>query len=297
MQKGFFDWRDSLKIGFIGAGKVGIAFGLYLKNQGFEIYGYFSRTFVSAKKAAKITGSKAILNVKELPENIDLLFITTSDDAINKVCNDLVEENLLSEGKILIHMSGASSSKLLKKAKEVGCFIYSMHPLQAFADIEKAVSDLKDTYFSIEGDEEKLHVLEDILKTLGNPYFKLTDDQKSMYHLTACVVSNYLVTLMDYGGSLLSTIGINEKEGYKALLPLIEGTIHNIHHLGTKNALTGPIARGDVGTIKKHIEALKEHEAALAFYKVMGLKTIELAEKKNKNKNFEILKNTLKEVE
>ncbi|MCT4620996.1 MAG: DUF2520 domain-containing protein [Marinisporobacter sp.] len=286
-----------MKIGFIGAGKVGIAFGLYLKNHEFEIYGYYSRTSLSAEKAAKVTGSKAILNVKELVENTDILFITTSDDAINKVCNDLVEKNLLSEGKILVHMSGASSSKILKKAKAAGCFIYSMHPLQAFADIEKAVENLKNTYFSIEGDEEKLHVLENMLKTIGNPYFKLTDDQKSIYHLTACVVSNYLVTLMDYGVSLFRSIGINEKEGYKALLPLIEGTIKNIDHLGTKNALTGPIARGDVGTIKKHIEALKDHEDALDFYKIMGLKTIELAEKKNENKKFENLKNTLKEVE
>ncbi|QZY54870.1 Rossmann-like and DUF2520 domain-containing protein [Crassaminicella profunda] len=295
-----------MKIGFIGAGKVGTSFGIYLKNQGFEIYGYFSKTFSSAEKSAKLTGSKAVLDETDLVKSTDILFITTSDDAITKVCDDLVERNVLSEGKILVHMSGASSSNILKRAKKSGCFIYSMHPLQAFADIEKAVDDLKGTYFSIEGDKEKLHVLEDMLKKLGNPYFKLTAEQKSIYHVTACVVSNYLVTLMDYGLYLFDTIGIDKREGYKALLPLIEGTIKNINGLGTKDALTGPIVRGDVGTVKKHIEELKNLEhlgtvkqniGVLDFYKIMGVKTLELAKKKDENKDFEELKNILKEVE
>ncbi|QXM07091.1 Rossmann-like and DUF2520 domain-containing protein [Crassaminicella indica] len=286
-----------MKIGFVGAGKVGCAFGTYLKKHGFEIYGYFSKTFASAERAARLTESKAVLDLAELVKNIDILFITTSDDAIKKVCDYLVEKKLLSEGKILVHMSGAASSNILKNAKEAGCFIYSLHPLQAFADIQKAVDDLKNTFFSIEGDEEKLHVLENILKTLGNPYFKLTDNQKSIYHMAACVVSNYLVTLMDYGLSLFASIGIDERQGYKALYPLIEGTIKNIDRLGTKEALTGPIARGDVGTIKNHIAALKDNVEALDFYKFMALKTIELAKNKDENKDLKDLENILKEVE
>ncbi|WP_168198198.1 Rossmann-like and DUF2520 domain-containing protein [Crassaminicella thermophila] len=288
-----------MKIGFIGAGKVGTAFGIYLKNNGFEVCGYYSKTFASAQQAAMLTNSKAVVCVDEIVNTSEILFITTSDDAIEKVCNDLAQKNLLHKGQIIVHMSGAASSNILREAKKKGCFIYSMHPLQAFADIEKAVEDLKSTVFSIEGDQEKFEVMENILKKLGNTYFKLTQEQKSIYHMTACVVSNYLVTLMDYGLSLFLSIGIDEEEGYKALYPLIEGTIKNIYNLGTKNALTGPIARGDIGTVQKHIEALKNIKPdCLEFYKFLGLKTAELAEKKdiNNKEKLEELKNILKEV-
>ncbi|TCO77458.1 Rossmann-like and DUF2520 domain-containing protein [Marinisporobacter balticus] len=289
-----------MKIGFIGAGKVGTAFGIYLKNKGFHIHGYFSKTLSSAQKAAKLTDSVAVIDVNELIKHIDILFITTKDDVVESVCNNLVEKRNLSKGKILVHMSGASSSNILKKAKEVGCYIYSLHPLQAFAEVQKSVEDLENTVFSIEGDIEKIEVMENILKTLGNHYFKLTAEQKGIYHATACVVSNYLVTLMDYGLSLFSSIGIDEKEGYKALYPLIEGTIKNIDHLGTKNALTGPIARGDIGTIENHMKVIKNIKPQdLTFYKMVGLKTVELAEKQtssDKNK-LEHLKNILKEVD
>lgn len=289
-----------MKIGFIGAGKVACAFGKYLVENGFDVYGYYNRTYEKAQEAAKYTNSKAIAHMDKLVRSIDILFVTTGDDSISQVCNQLVEENLLSRGQIIVHMSGAASSNVLEEAKKNGCFIYSLHPLQAFADIEKAVKDLKGTVFSIEGDEEKFEVMEGLLKKLGNDYFKLTTEQKSIYHATACAVSNYLVTLMDYGVSLFASIGIDEKDGYKALYPLIEGTVKNIYNLGTVDALTGPIARGDLGTIQKHIDALKNNKKDdLDFYKFMGLKTVELAKKKGTIKREEgnNLKNILRGVD
>jgi len=274
-----------MKIAFIGAGKVGTAFGMYLKNNGFDVQGYLSRRVESSKRAAEFTNSKYFTDIKELSQ-FDILFITTNDDEISKVSKRLVEESVLKPNQILIHMSGASSSELLEDAKKCGCFTFSLHPLQAFADIEKAVRDLSNTVFSIEGDAEKISVIEDILKKLGNKYFKINKDQKSIYHAVACVVSNYLVTLMEYGLNLFTTIGIDKDEGYKALLPLIEGTINNIYKLGTEEALTGPIARGDAQTIRSHIKSINNIcPENLELYKEMGLKTIELAQK-NKLKDI-----------
>lgn len=288
-----------MEIGFIGAGKVGTAFGMYLKDNNFEIYGYYSRTFESAQKAANLTESKAEKRLNNIVNNSDILFITTSDNEIPKVCNRLVEENLLDKGKILIHMSGASSSKILDKAKEKECYIYSLHPLQSFADTNKAINDLETTVFSLEGDEEKINIIEDVLRKTGNTYFKINAEQKAMYHATASVVSNYLVGLIDYGLSLFESIGIDKEDGYKALYPLIEGSIKNIYDLGTIKALTGPIVRGDTETITKHIETIKKNNPNdLELYKIMGLKTLDLAQKeklKDKEKIKE-LKNILKEV-
>ncbi|PAB61120.1 Rossmann-like and DUF2520 domain-containing protein [Anaeromicrobium sediminis] len=299
MERVFLIGCDYVKIGFIGAGKVGTAFGMYLKSKGFNIFGYYSKTLESAEKAASLTNSKVSTELNELIKNIDIIFITTTDDKIQQVCNGLVEKNLLSKGQIIVHMSGAHSSRILEKAKLKACFVYSLHPLQSFAQVEKAVEDLNETVFSIEGDEEKIEIIESILKGTGNKYFKLNSEQKSLYHATACVVSNYLVTLMDYGLSIFESIGIDKMEGYGALFPLIEGTINNIHNLGTEKALTGPIARGDIETIKSHISSFKKiNKDSLEIYKLMGLKTVDLAQKGKLKDNQKIkdLKKILKEV-
>lgn len=288
-----------MKIGFIGAGKVGTSFGIYLKLHKQIIHGYYSRSYESAQKAAELTDSKAEKEIEKLVDNSDIIIISTNDNEIPKVCNVLVDEDFLKEGKILIHMSGAASSKILKRVKEKKCYIYSLHPLQAFADVNKAVKDLKDTVFSLEGDEEKMSIIEDILNSTGNNYFKIASEQKEIYHATACVVSNYLVTLIDYGLSLFQAIGINKDEGYKALYPLIEGSIKNIYQLGTAKALTGPIARGDNETITKHITALnKILPDSLKLYNLLGLKTLDLAsEEKLKDKEKIIkLENILRGV-
>ncbi|WP_183108732.1 Rossmann-like and DUF2520 domain-containing protein [Thermohalobacter berrensis] len=281
-----------MHIGFIGAGKVGTAFGIYLSKKCFKVTGYYSKTFESAIKASKLTKSTPYKKLSNLCCNCDIIFITTNDDEIEKVCERLVQENILTKGQIIIHMSGASSSKTLNKAKTKGCFIYSLHPLQSFADIDKAVTDLENTFFTVEGDKERIDVIENILKKLGNEYFVLSSEQKSIYHATACVVSNYLVTLIDYGLTLFDTIGMEKDKGFRALYPLIEGTIKNIYNLGPEKALTGPIARGDVDTIKKHIESLSLYAPdKVDFYKILGKKTLELAEKnklKDKNKIKEL---------
>lgn len=286
-----------MNIGFIGAGKVGTAFGKYLSNNGFNVEGYYSKREKSAQNAAKYCNSRAYVNLKDLTQKVDIIFITTNDDEIEKVADKLAENNILSTGQIIVHMSGASSSEILKSTKARGCFTYSLHPLQAFADIEKSVIDLKDTVFSIEGDEEKIHVFEEILENTGNRYFKISKDQKSIYHATACVVSNYLVTLMDYGLSLFEAIGIKGEDGYKALYPLIDGTVKNIYNLGTKKALTGPIARCDVETIENHIKSIdKIAQDKLDFYKLMGDMTLELAKRDrlNDNEKIEELQNILR---
>lgn len=286
-----------MNIGFIGAGKVGTAFGKYLSNNGFNVKGYYSRSEKSAQNAARFCNSRVYSSINELTHSADIILITTNDDEIAKIVEKLTKENILSTGQIVVHMSGASSSEILKAVKEKGCFTYSLHPLQAFADIEKAVMDLENTVFSIEGDKEKIHILEEILKATGNKYFKITKEQKSIYHAGACVVSNYLVTLMDWGLSLFESIGIKSDDGYKALYPLIEGTIKNIHKLGPEKALTGPIARGDVETVENHIKSIKNTvQDKMDFYRLMGNMTLELAKKDrlNDNKKIKELQNILR---
>ncbi len=286
-----------LKVSFIGAGKVGTAFGLYLSRKGFPVNGYYSKSFESAKKASYLTKSTPYESLSNMIEVSDIIFITTNDDAIKHVVNQLSQENILKKGQIIVHMSGSQLCTILDSLEKFGCFIYSMHPLQSFADVENSLQKLESTVFAIEGSNEKISVLESILEKTGNKYFIIDSRVKGIYHAGACVISNYLVTLMDFGLSFFNAVGIDEKDAFEAVYPLIEGTIENIKDLGCKKALTGPISRGDISTIQNHLKAIEVSiPDKLSFYKAMALMTLDLSEKVP-SEDKEKIKNTLQGVD
>ncbi len=278
-----------MRIGFIGAGKVATPFGRYLHKGGMTISGYFDRHVDKVAYACGHTKSQAFKNIVETAIHSDIILITTQDDKIAAACRQLCEQKSISPRHLVGHMSGAHSSRILGEAKNLGATVFSLHPLQAFADEEKSLTDLPNTYFSLESEETGPDPVIKILSRMGNPYFKLSPEVKSLYHLSACVVSNYLVTLMASGLDALEKSGIDPQQGFTAMRPLIQGTLSNIARMGPAKALTGPVARGDAGTIEQHIKALQspEFDDLRSFYAFMGLKTLELASKetlKNQDK-------------
>jgi predicted short-subunit dehydrogenase-like oxidoreductase (DUF2520 family) len=267
-----------MKIGFIGAGCVGTSFGIYLKQRGFDLRGYYSRTAESAEKAARLSGSRCYPDQRTLLDDIDILFITTNDTQIQVICDSLAKNGFLRRDQLIVHMSGALSSRILQSAKEKGCCTYSLHPLQSFADKAKAFSSLPETVFSLEGDMERRSILEDMLVRLGNPHFSIDAEQKALYHAATCICSNFLTALIEEALQFFTAAGISREEGLHALLPLIHGTIDNIAQSGTENALTGPIARGDVDTVRQHLQSIQQVlPDKVEFYKLMANSTLTLA--------------------
>ncbi len=267
-----------MKIGFIGAGKVGTAFGVYLKFKGFDISGYYSRSAASSIKAAGLTGSTHFTDLAMLSGESDIIFITTADGEIKAVCDLLALKGVLRKGQIIAHMSGALSSEVLKSARDNDCWVYSLHPIQSIVDLENALKSLPTTYFTIEGDVENDSQLEELVAKAGNRCFRIAPQDKVLYHAAACVFSNYLVALVDEGLQYLRSIGINEHEGFSAMLPLVMGTLANIEQLGTDSALTGPISRGDISTIAAHLENIQLHlPQSLELYQAMARKTLQVA--------------------
>lgn len=287
-----------MNIGFIGAGRVGTGFGLYLKESGEQLSGYYSRSIGSARNAANLTGSSAYESLENLVRHTDILLITTPDSCIAQVCNDLCRAGLVRKGLFIGHMSGSFPSSILIEARKKGAHIFSLHPLLSFGPAKQAVLELKTAVFSLEGDfispgesgesEEDsregaaLKVIEDLLGRLKNTYLFLKPEQKAIYHICACIVSNFLYTLMDEGLSLFEKIGVDRETAFKAVLPLVYSSLQNIKDLGTAGGLTGPIARGDVNTIENHLKALDKagFEEQKKFYTFMAEKTAALAGKK-----------------
>jgi predicted short-subunit dehydrogenase-like oxidoreductase (DUF2520 family) len=269
-------------IGFIGAGKVATAFGRYLHGHGVTVSGYFDRHVEKSERASNATRSRAYPDAATLASHSDIVLITTRDDQIADVCSDLCRQNKINAHHLVGHMSGAHTSRILDDAQRMGAAVFSLHPLQAFADENKALTELPHTFFSLEGEGERLQPVRQILEQTGNRFFSISSENKCLYHLSACILSNYLVTLMDSGLAALGKSGIDPAEGFQAMRPLIEGTLSNIARMGTAKALTGPIARGDAGTIRQHLQALKGSGLAdiEALYRQMGLQTLKLASRK-----------------
>ncbi len=268
-----------MRIGFVGAGKVATAFGRYLHGHGVTIAGYYDHHPEKREHAARTTGGRSCRDGAEVAALSDVVLITTRDDQIQGACEALCRQQAIQARHRVGHMSGAHASLILEAAARSGAAIFSLHPLQAFAQEEKALADLPHTWFSLEGEDARLSDIEALMTRIGNRCLRLQPQGKPLYHLAACILSNYLVTLMACGIDALEKSGIPPMEGFQAMRPLIEGTIANIAQLGPARALTGPIARGDRSTVIHHLEALAAagQGGLQTFYAFMGLKTLDLA--------------------
>lgn len=271
-----------MKIGFIGAGKVGISFAKFLCNNGLEISGFYNRTKAHVKKAVDFTQTKEYTTPDKLVVDSDVIFITVSDDAIEEVLNNSIDTLDELSSKAFVHMSGAHSSIILKAAYIKGATVYSLHPLQSVSDIEMAVEQFSKSYFSIESYNGEIgEHLEEILDKLSH-WFEISTEHKPIYHMAACVFSNYLVTLMSFGLDLMDSIGVSEKEAFSAMTPLIMGTLSNIQANGINESLTGPLSRGDKETIKMHLETYRMHNKKYeVLYRVLGSNTLDFVLKNN----------------
>jgi predicted short-subunit dehydrogenase-like oxidoreductase (DUF2520 family) len=260
------------KIGFIGAGKVGTALAVQLNGKGYPIVAVASRTLASSQKLADTVPScKAYEKVQQIADIADLIFITTPDDAIEPVAAKIKWH----KGNLVVHCSGAGSLDILESAKQTGAQVGAIHPLQSFANVEQAIKNIPGSTFAIEGDGPIVDLLTEIAEALDGKAIKLGAGNKVLYHAAAVMACNYLVTLMKLSTDIWQGFGVDSNEAIQALAPLVQGTVNNLINIGLPNSLTGPIARGDTGTIQKHIDAFKEKSPELLkMYCELGLQTI-----------------------
>ena len=269
-----------IKIGFIGAGTVGTALAVRLAEKGYPVIAVASRSKSSADKlAASVPGCRAHDKKQAVADVADLVFITTPDDAIVQVASELKWHS----GQSVIHCSGAHSLDVLEPVKRDGAQAGAFHPLQTFANVAHAIKNIPGSTFALEAEGELLETLKKMAQDLDGTWVKLGAGDKVLYHAAAVIACNYLVTLMKISTDLWQTFDVSTPEATKALLPLLRGTLNNLENIGLPNCLTGPIARGDLGTIRKHLEALeKSAPALLSAYRELGLQTIPVALGKGK---------------
>lgn len=265
-------------ISVVGLGVVGTAIATVLKKRGYNLTGIASRSLDKAQKIASTLDCPFTVQAEKITIDSQIVFITTSDSAISEVISNLVSRGGIKAGQTVVHMSGALPSSVLLPAKEVDALIVSIHPLQSFASIDMAINNLPGSFFTIEGDPATYPWAETLVKDLAGQSFYIAENDKALYHAAACVASNFLVALLDYSVKIFSLIGIPEEKGISALMPLIQGSVNNVNNLGPAKALTGPISRGDLATVKKHLVNLQDKKPDfLDLYRQLGLYTTDVA--------------------
>lgn len=269
-----------LKIGFIGAGTVGTALAVLLNRKGYRVASVYSRSRSSAEKlAAEVSDCRVTDSYQGVADAAELIFITTPDAAIAGVTSRIKWQ----KGRSVIHCSGADSTDILEPARKSGAMVGGFHPLQTFAGTEQAIENIPGSTFALEAEEPLLTTLKKMAEDLGGRWITLKAEDKVAYHTAAVFASNYLVTLVKMATDLWQTFSIPTDQATKALLPLMRGTLHNIETIGIPQCLTGPIARGDTGTVSKHLQDLHKNAPTLLFpYKELGLQTIPVALAKGK---------------
>ena len=264
---------SKLKIGFIGAGTAAKTLAVALKHKGYDVAAVSSRSLRSAQKlAGLIDGCRALADNQQAADAADIIFITTPDDVIASAAAGVRWQ----AGQSAVHCSGADSTDSLAAAKEAGADVGVFHPLQTLASLRQ--ENLLGITYAIEAGEPLLSILKQMAADLGGNSIEIKPQDKVLYHAAAVFACNYLITLVKTATDLWQGFGIPQEQAIRALLPLMKGTINNIENIGIPQCLTGPIARGDAGTIRKHLKALRAASPELIpTYCELGLKTIPIA--------------------
>ncbi|MBL7126743.1 MAG: DUF2520 domain-containing protein [Dehalococcoidales bacterium] len=260
------------ELGFIGAGPVGTAFAVNLSQLGYRVIGIFDVVREAAQRFANdVSGCQRYEKAQDLADSADMVFITTPDDIIPKVTDGIKWR----AGQSAVHCSGASTVHSLETAREQGAMVGSIHPCQTFAGREQAIANLPGSTFAIEAEEPLKTTLTEIARALKGDWVYLTSEDKALYHAAACIACNYFYTLVKIATDLWHNFGKSTEEATRAYLPLLLGSVNNIANMGFPDCLTGPIARGDVKTIQRHLAALEKYAPdILPLYKQLGLQTI-----------------------
>lgn len=269
-----------MKIGFIGAGKVGFSLGRYFTERNVCVSGYYSRNLNSSKEAAAFTKTKYYEQLEEIIEESDTLFLTVPDGSIREVYSEIIQSDI--EGKCLVHCSGAMSSMIFSGIGQKGARGCSVHPICAVSDKLTGYQDLSKAYFTIEGKD--VADVEELIRSCGNVVEAISAEDKVKYHAAAVYASNLVAGLYDLAAGLLKDCGLSESFAGHALQPLFMGNAENIAAVGAVRALTGPVERADITTIEKHLVALEGEEREI--YRLLSRRLVDVAKQKNPDRDY-----------
>jgi predicted short-subunit dehydrogenase-like oxidoreductase (DUF2520 family) len=267
--------QASRAIGLIGPGRAGVGLALALARAGYSVrlHGRNKKSLPAPLTLTVGDGGKPPPWLGET----DVVILTVRDDAITPLATSLANSRAISERHVVLHLSGVQGQEALGPLVASRAALGSFHPLQTIVEPELAAARLKGAWAAVEGMPRAVEAGERIAKDLGMRPFRIATKSKAIYHAGAVFASNYLVVVEAIAQRLLRHAGLSDADAWAALRPLVEGTFENLSRHEPREALTGPVVRGDTATIVRHLESLAVDDAKL--YRALGRAALELAQK------------------
>jgi predicted short-subunit dehydrogenase-like oxidoreductase (DUF2520 family) len=262
------------RIGFIGAGRLGTALAWSFAERGLHVAAVASMIPADAEKlAAPIADCSVAANGQEVVDACDLVFVTTPDGAIATTA----AQARWRPGIAAVHCSGVTEVAALDCAARDGALTGGFHPMQTFGDPAAAVRSLPGCTITIEAQEPLNTTLVGIAQRLECRVNRLPPGMRGRYHAAAGYTSQFINALFAEASKIWQSWGATDEDAVRALLPLARGTLASIESAGLAEGMPGPVSRGDVGSIEKHVAALSSlGPEVMEFYRVVCERTIPL---------------------
>jgi predicted short-subunit dehydrogenase-like oxidoreductase (DUF2520 family) len=267
----------STTVAIVGAGRVGTALGVLLTRSGRRVVAASGRE-ASRERVARHLPEAGFVDHATAAAAADTVIVGLSDDRIEPVCRQIAEAGGFREGQTVLHLSGSVPLGALAPAREHGARTLSLHPLQTFPDVDRAVRRFPGSAVAVTAiDEEGYRTGESLAAEVGGRPLRLPDERKPLYHAAAVFCSSYLAVVEGLAERLFDAAGVGDPR--RAMAPLAEATLANVLRLGGAAAVTGPTARGDAGTIARNLEALAaEAPDAIAAYVALAGAALDIGE-------------------
>jgi predicted short-subunit dehydrogenase-like oxidoreductase (DUF2520 family) len=265
-------------IGIVGAGAVGTALGVALSRAGWPVVAVASRDpDRRGRFRSLVPSARGFAEATALLDEVELVILAVPDDALPAVAAELH----LYSGQALVHTSGLLGAEVLAPAMAAGTQVGTFHPLVAFADMERAVAALHGATIAIEGDDQLMDLLARMAEALGGTAVRLAPGSKPAYHAAAVLAAGGVIALLDAIAELGRAAGLDEASSLAVYTPLIAQTVDNARAIGIRAALTGPMTRGDAGTVEAHLAELGAHAPdVVELYRILARRELALAEQR-----------------
>ena len=260
-----------LGIGIVGAGKVGAVLGAALRAAGHGVVGVAAVSQESKDRAESLLPGIPILKIPELVERSELVLLAVPDDALAQLVQGLAQTGAWQMGQLVAHTSGRFGVGVLAPVRAAGAIPLAIHPAMTFSGLSMDLARLPDSSFGVTADAAMLPIAQALVVEMGAEPVVIAEADRPLYHAALAHSANHLVTLVAQSAELLEKIGVQQPD--RILGPLLRASLENALASG-ENALTGPVARGDSGTVQAHVQALAESsEEILLAYRAMAKST------------------------
>ncbi len=264
-----------LRVGVLGAGRVGTALGAALRRAGHDVVAASGVSVESRRRAERMLPDVAVLAPDEVVAAADFVLVAVPDDALRQLVAGLASAGVWRSGQLVAHTSGAVGIGVLDPAAARGVLALALHPVMTFAGRDEDVDRLAGATFGVTAPDELRAVAETLVVEMGGEPVWVPESARPLYHAALTIGSNHLVTLVNDTLDLLGGAGVEHPA--RLVAPLLSASLDNVLRLGDA-ALTGPVARGDVATVTTHLHVLAAAAPdVVASYVAMARRTAERA--------------------